>query len=61
MDTDKKAEEVDANGANGREFGHKKRKERKMKDLHAGGPVEAKLGALSKNKGFWRCFTPNVP
>jgi hypothetical protein len=27
MDTDKKAEEVDANGANGREFGHKRRKE----------------------------------
>jgi len=30
-----KKQEVDANGANWREFGHKERKENKMKDLHA--------------------------
>ena len=37
MDTDKKAEEVDAIGANWRQFGHKECNDHRMKDLHAEG------------------------
>jgi hypothetical protein len=54
MDTDKK-QGVDANGANGREFGHKECKDHKMKDVHAAGLAEV------KNAPFILWFYPSGP
>jgi len=56
MDTDKIRRPKSAHPV--RFLATKERKSRKMKDLHAAGTAEAKPGALSKNRGFWRGFTP---